>query len=227
MEKFGLYSDTFDIPFPIENAFDVIIRFYSARPITVKKTRLVASSPPSYMKFEGGGTLGNGINMKHEIYVELRPVPNGTSIAFKYQMNSMGGGFPGELFKSEVVSLQNLLRSFYEHPQYLFDTATKAEIAGRYEEAATIWEKLGNHEKAGKARDKAKSQTIKHINVDMNSLLDQLRAGGLVSVYKCPNCGASIKISGTTSVNKLSTCEYCGTVLQTDDIVKFIQDILS
>jgi len=45
-------------------------------------------------------------------------------------------------------------------------------------------------------------------------------------VYKCPNCGGSIKISGTTSVDRLSKWEYCGTVLQTDDVVKFIQDVL-
>ena len=76
-------------------------------------------------------------------------------------------------------------------------------------------------------RKKDKVQIVKNISIDLNQLLDKLKTGGLMTVYKCPNCSANIKISGTTSVQKLSKCEYCGTILQTDDLVKFIQDILS
>jgi hypothetical protein len=101
------------------------------------------------------------------------------------------------------------------------------EKAGRHEDAARLLEEFGMIEAAGTMRKKGKAQVVTNISVDLNELLDKLRSGGLVSVYKCPNCGGSIKISGNTSTQKLSKCEYCGTVLQTDDLVNFIRDILS
>jgi DNA-directed RNA polymerase subunit RPC12/RpoP len=106
--------------------------------------------------------------------------------------------------------------------------AKNLEIAERFDDAVKIFDELGMYEDAGRVRRKAKSnvQEIRHTTVDLNTMLTQVKAGGLVSVYKCPNCGGSIKISGATSVDRLTKCEYCGTVLQTDDVVKFIQDIL-
>jgi len=68
---------------------------------------------------------------------------------------------------------------------------------------------------------------VRNGSVDVNQLLEKLKAGGLVSVYKCPSCGGSIKISGATSADKLSKCEYCGTILRTDDLVDFMKSILS
>jgi len=105
--------------------------------------------------------------------------------------------------------------------------AKDLEKAGRYEDAGKLFEEFGLIEEAGKARRQGKSQYVTNISVDLNQLLEKLKNGGLVSVYKCPNCGGSIKISGTTSTQKLSKCEYCGTVLQTDDLVNFIRDILT
>jgi len=107
--------------------------------------------------------------------------------------------------------------------------AKNLEIAERFDDAILIFDELGMYEDAGRARRKAKSnvQEIRHTTVDLNTMLTQVKAGGLVSVYKCPNCGGSIKISGTTSVDRLSKCEYCGTVLKTDDLVDFMRGILS
>lgn len=106
--------------------------------------------------------------------------------------------------------------------------AKNLEVAERFDDAIKIFDELGMYEDAGRVRRKAKSnvQEIRHTTVDLNTMLTQVKAGGLVSVYKCPNCGGSIKISGATSIDRLSKCEYCGTLLQTDDVVKFIQDIL-
>ncbi len=105
--------------------------------------------------------------------------------------------------------------------------AKEFEKAGRHEDAGRLLEEFGMVEAAGIVRKKGKAQVVTNISVDLNELLDKLRSGGLVSVYKCPNCGGNIKISGTTSSQKLSKCEYCGTVLQTDDLVNFIKEILS
>jgi len=100
------------------------------------------------------------------------------------------------------------------------------EKAGRYADAGDLFEEFGMFEAAGAARKKVKAQVVTNITLDINQLLDKLKSGGLVTVYKCPNCGASIKISGETSTTQLSKCEFCGTVLRTDDLLKFIQDIL-
>jgi len=100
------------------------------------------------------------------------------------------------------------------------------EKAARYEDAGDLFEEFGLFEEAGAARKKANRQVVTNITIDINQLLEKLKSGGLVSVYKCPNCGASIKISGETSTTQLSKCEFCGTVLRTDDLIKFIQDIL-
>jgi len=105
--------------------------------------------------------------------------------------------------------------------------AKDLEKAGRHEDAGRLFEEFGMIDAAGSVRKKGKAQVVTNISVDLNQLLERLKSGGLVSVYKCPNCGGSIKISGTTSTQKLSKCEYCGTVLQTDDLVNFIRDILT
>jgi len=113
------------------------------------------------------------------------------------------------------------------HNAGTYVSAKNCECAGRYEEAARLFEQLNMFSDAGRARKKGSTQIVKNISVDLNQLIDRLKSGGLVSVYKCPNCGGSIKISGTTSSDKLSKCEYCNTVLRTDDIVDFIQSILN
>jgi hypothetical protein len=100
------------------------------------------------------------------------------------------------------------------------------EKAARYEDAGDLFEEFGLFEEAGVARKKAGKQVVTNITIDINQLLEKMKSGGMVSVYKCPNCGASIKISGETTTTQLSKCEFCGTVLRTDDLVRFIQDIL-
>ena len=100
------------------------------------------------------------------------------------------------------------------------------EKAARYEDAGDLFEEFGLFEEAGAARKKMNKQVVTNITIDINQLLEKLKSGGMVSAYKCPNCGASIKISGDTTTTQLSKCEFCGTVLRTDDLMRFIQDIL-
>jgi len=228
------YLETIIVPFQIGFTFEFVKQFYLTQhqgPSSmlnvqelklIKNTILVSSCPPTSLIFKGGGHLGSLAHSKHTITIDLKPISNGTSITICY--TGPAGVEIAWIYGPEFKILQ---RQLLEDPRYLFDAATKAELAGRHEDAAVIWEKLNDHERAGKVRERAKVQTIKHINVDINSLLNQMRAGGLVSVYKCPNCGASIKISGDTSTSKLSRCEFCGTTLQIDDIAKFIQNILT
>ena len=113
------------------------------------------------------------------------------------------------------------------HNAETYVAAKNCENAGRFEEAARYYEQLNMFSEAGRVRTKGNTKIVKNISVDLNQLLEKLKSGGLITVYKCPNCGGSIKISGATSVDKLHKCEYCSTVLRTDDLAQFIQDILS
>jgi DNA-directed RNA polymerase subunit RPC12/RpoP len=106
------------------------------------------------------------------------------------------------------------------------NAATRAEQAGRYEDAARDYERLGFLDKARSMRDKSKTTTVKHQYVDINHLLEQIRQGNLVVPYKCPNCQAGITINKDTSVDRLTNCPYCGSGLVVSDIEKFLSSIL-
>lgn len=121
----------------------------------------------------------------------------------------------GDKFDKDVfASLGYKFGKFWD-----FHLAKKAETAGRYEDAAKIYEGMGMPAEAGRLRDRGR----RVVTVDLNALISQLKEG---TVYKCPTCGARIKISSSTNASQLSKCEYCGNVLRTDDLTKFIHDIL-
>jgi len=121
-----------------------------------------------------------------------------------------GGKFDKDVFAS-------LNYSFANFSQFL--EAKEAETAGRYEDAAKIFEGIGMSGDAGRTRGRGR----RVVTVDLNDLIRQLKEG---TVYRCPTCGGKIKISSSTQASQLSKCEYCGNVLRTDDLTKFINDIL-
>jgi len=100
--------------------------------------------------------------------------------------------------------------------------AERLRAAGRLDDAAAEYERLGLLEEAGRLREQARTQIVKNINVDVNQLLDQVRREGLVLAYKCPSCGGRLKISGDTGASSLRVCSHCGNTLD----VKSIEDFL-
>ena len=106
------------------------------------------------------------------------------------------------------------------------ESARKAELAGRYEDAAEIYESLEMYKEAGDARRKDKTTTVREVSVDLNSLLKQLGVSGMVTVYKCPQCHGNIKISGSTSESSLQQCQFCGNAIQVQNVANFLQDVL-
>jgi DNA-directed RNA polymerase subunit RPC12/RpoP len=102
------------------------------------------------------------------------------------------------------------------------------EASGRFDDAAQVYEELGMLDEAGQERLKARSstQTIKHVTVDLNQLLEKLRADGLALPYKCHSCGASIQINGDSRAEGLTFCSYCGTKLNTKALVDFLEAAL-
>ncbi len=106
------------------------------------------------------------------------------------------------------------------------DEAIKAERAGRYEDSALGYEKLNLLDKARALRERNRTTTVRAVQVNINHLLDQVRQGNLVIPYRCPACGATMKITGETSADRLAHCPYCGGTVAIGDIEKFLGSIL-
>ena len=102
-------------------------------------------------------------------------------------------------------------------------TVENLEKAGRYEEAAQEYEKLGMLEKAGQLRRKGKEITV--LPVDVKTLIKQLADRGQTLTYHCCHCGAPLKI-GTETSDVLKSCPNCGYSLEVIDLAKLIKQHL-
>ncbi len=103
--------------------------------------------------------------------------------------------------------------------------ARSLEIARRFEDAARIYERYEMYEEAGRVRAQGEVIRVKEtkVSVDLNDLLKRAKDGGFVVVYRCPNCGGNIRISGDTNVDSLRTCQYCGAIMKTIDLVEYLK----
>lgn len=119
-----------------------------------------------------------------------------------------GGAEPGRTVVAELVGAMNL------------------EKAGNFESAAKIYEGHKLWALAGKVREKARVQTVKHVTVDMNQLIEQIGTRGLAVPYRCQNCGAGITIDKNSSVSGLKFCSYCGSAYNIEDMSKIVQEAL-
>jgi hypothetical protein len=99
----------------------------------------------------------------------------------------------------------------------------------RLEEAARVFEHLGMYEEAGKARADNKQILIKktEVTVDLNSLLKQIKTGGFVVVYRCPNCGAPLKVNKESNMQSIRTCKHCNFEIESMDVADFLRTALS
>jgi DNA-directed RNA polymerase subunit RPC12/RpoP len=70
--------------------------------------------------------------------------------------------------------------------------------------------------------------TVKRVDVtvDLNRLLQQIREGGLVIVYRCPHCGGPLKVGKDTSAGSLKVCEHCGSEIESIDLADFLRTAL-
>jgi len=94
--------------------------------------------------------------------------------------------------------------------------------AERSEDAAGIYEGLRMWKEAGDARRTGRRAVTTQVQVNLNELIRQMRDGGLTTTYTCPACRSPILISGETASN-LRTCSYCGSTIQTTDLVEFLR----
>ncbi len=100
--------------------------------------------------------------------------------------------------------------------------ANVLSVACRFEEAAKVFEIGGFFQEAGEIRARGSPVSQR----DLSALLQQFRQSGLVSAYRCPSCGASIRVTKETSESKLQTCPYCGSAFRQDDLSDFFSAIL-
>jgi len=98
--------------------------------------------------------------------------------------------------------------------------------AERFEDAAKVYESLGMWKEAGDARRHSKQNVVTQVQVDVNSLIDQVRKGGLTTAYACPACQSPIQIDANADVRTLKHCQYCGTAIQSTDLVEFLSRVV-
>ncbi len=105
-------------------------------------------------------------------------------------------------------------------------TAINMVNAERHEDAARIYEGLGMFREAGEVRRAGRRQVTTQVHVDVNSLIEQIRKAGISTDYTCPACGGHIRIAPDTSLARLTSCEFCGSVIQTTDLVDFLTKVV-
>lgn len=104
------------------------------------------------------------------------------------------------------------------------DRAAKMIQAEDFEGAAHEYEALGMWDQAAMARHR--DHRVTEVQVNVNQLIEQLKASGVSTDYTCPTCGSHIPISGETNLTTLTTCTYCGSVIRMTDLVDFLTKVV-
>lgn len=173
----------------------------------VKNTTLASSNPPMSLLFKAGKRTGHLITVNHTVRIDLNPISNGTSITIHYEYPWIPGGEDAlhSTLTSEIQLLKNQFSLAYsEDPRILPDLAEKAERAGRYEDAAKMWEKLNNYERAGTNRAKARPERL---DVPASNTEKTIIEREVIVKVPCKYCGS---LNVMTDRN----CYSCGASIQ-------------
>ncbi len=95
-----------------------------------------------------------------------------------------------------------------------------------HESAARIYQKLGMWKEAGEVRRSGRRQIVTQVHVNVNDLVEQVRKAGIATDYTCPACRGHIRITGDTTLATLRNCQYCGSVVETTDLVDFLTKVV-
>src|SRR3990172_5978012 len=98
--------------------------------------------------------------------------------------------------------------------------AQNLEKCGRTQDAAKAFEDLRMYDKSRELRERDRQILVKKtdISVNLNALLQQVKDGGIVAIFRCPHCGGKLKINEKTTVSSLRTCEHCGSEIESMDL---------
>lgn len=126
---------------------------------------------------------------------------------------------PAFVLRARDISERHRVKLQHQHARNLIE-------AERFEDAAKIYESLGLWKEAGEARRQGKRSVVTQVQVDVNSLIEQVRKGGLTTTYACPACHSPIRIGADIDPQSLQHCKYCGTAIQTTDLVEFLSGVV-
>ena len=106
--------------------------------------------------------------------------------------------------------------------------AQNLERCGRTQDAANVFEELRMYDKSRELRERNRHIIVKNTNVsvNLNNLLEQVKEGGMVAVFRCPNCGGNLKINKDTTVDSLKVCEYCHYEITSMDLADLMNAII-
>lgn len=113
----------------------------------------------------------------------------------------------------------------HRHSQML-EQARHLIEAEDHEAAAGIYQSLGMWKEAGEVRRNGRRQIVTQVHVNVNDLVEQVRKAGIATDYTCPACRGHIRITGDTTLATLRNCQYCGSVVQTTDLVDFLTKVV-
>lgn len=107
--------------------------------------------------------------------------------------------------------------------------AQNLEKCGRTQDSAKIYEDLRMYDKARELRERDRHIMVKKTDVaiNLNALLQQVKDGGIVAIFRCPHCGGKLKVGDKTTLNSLKNCEHCGSEIESMDLAEFLKTVLS
>lgn len=107
--------------------------------------------------------------------------------------------------------------------------AQNLEKCGRIDDAAKVYEDLRMYDKARELRERDRQILVRKtdVSVNLNALLQQVKDGGIVAIFRCPRCGGKLKIGDKTTLNSLKVCEHCGSEIESMDLADFLKAALS
>ena len=107
--------------------------------------------------------------------------------------------------------------------------AQNLERCGRTQDAAKVFEELHMYDKSRELRERDRHIIVKKtdVSVNLNALLQQVKDGGIVAIFRCPHCGGKLKISDKTDVNSLRVCEHCNSEIEAMDLADFLKTALT
>jgi hypothetical protein len=143
--------------------------------------------------------------------------------------------FAVRIHSSRYVAFQGLDSA--GKPVWMFDKfysqaklalAKNLEKCGRIQDAARIFEEMHMYDKARELREVDKRIVVKNTNVsvNLNALLQQVKEGGIVAVFRCPFCGANLKVNKDTTLDSLKICEHCHSEITSMDLADFLNAVL-
>lgn len=123
-------------------------------------------------------------------------------------------------------------------PLWMFDAfsykakltlAQNLERCGRTQDAAKVFEELHMYDKSRELRESDRHIIIKktNVSVNLNALLQQVKEGGIVAIFRCPHCGGKLKISDKTTATSLRICEHCNSEIEAMDLADFLKAALT